>query len=95
MDWGGFSVLVSDACEATLRSRSGLKFILLLIGSALFSHSPRGQLIGHHDPLIRVGHEQPQRVLQYILDEIVALLHFCASSLSAAQLTFDLLALLR
>lgn len=58
------------------------------------SYSPRRQLIGHHDLVICVGHEQPQRVLQYILDELFVLLHLHGPSLAAAQVTFDLLAVL-
>lgn len=46
---------------------STLMFVYLCI---LFFNQPDGQLIGHHDLLICVGHKQPDRILQYTLDEL-------------------------
>lgn len=33
--------------------------------------SPAGQLVGHHDLVVGVGHEEPDGVLEDILDELV------------------------
>lgn len=60
---------------------------------SLSSYSPRRQLIGHHDLVICVGHEQPRRVLQYRL-EVFALFHLHRPIFTAAQGTFDPLAIL-
>ena len=33
--------------------------------------SPAGQLVGHHDLVVCVGHKEPDGVLEDILDELV------------------------
>lgn len=66
----------------------------LLAASAPFD-SPRRQLVGHRDLLVRVGPEHPCGVLQHTLYERFTLLRLRGLSFTASQVTFDLLAALR
>lgn len=40
-------------------------------GGGLPGSSPGGHLVGHHDALVSVGHEQPDGVLEHVLDDLV------------------------